>query len=421
MNISAQEIVLLNFKTLSTKFEKSESAIKDEKKGVNSKTWYERGKLLQDIYHIDIEFIAEGSSKTEIKVYYKEPLSIVTDSTDPNKVTWKYERIEYVLVNGALSSWNKTKSVTDDPLDKAFDAYVKALEYDEKDKYGDKVKEQLIKLKMDYKKSGINYYYEEKLANALHDFEKVLDINKLDLFNGEKDTLMIQYAGIIARELKQYEKAANYYIELTEMDFGGPNMFLNIKNDYLLMGDSAMAIEVMEKGFNKYPDTLNIVANLIDLYIKADKIDKGLTKIKAAIADYPSSGELRYWEGRLLLNKDSDDKIDLAIEAYKKSIELNPNIYYVYYDVGFIYFLQGQDIYIQANLEKDVKVRNEINKIADEKYNLSVSMMEKALELNTVNMDIKKETLDVLKRIYYKLLGGDDPKYLDVIEKLKEY
>lgn len=421
ININAQEIVLLNFKSLTKKFEKSEENILHEKKSIVSKTWFDRGKLLQDIYNIDLEYISEGSGLTEIKLYYKEPLSIVKDEEDPNTETVKYERIDYLIVNDKLSSWNRTKSVTDNPLDKALTSYCKALELDEKNKLGEKIKTQLVDLKFNYKQSGINQYYKSNYDKALHAFEKVLEINKMDMFEGELDTIMIQYSGIIAREQKDYRKSADYYIQLTDMDFGGPNIFLNIKNDYIALEDSASAISIMEKALDKYPDTLNIVANLIDLYIRTKNIDQGLIKIEEAIATLPALGEFNYWKGRLLLNTEDEDRIDKALVAYEKAIELNKGLYYVYYDIGFIYFLQGQDIFNQAGLEKDVDYRKQINELATEKYNSAVPMMENALRFNTDNMDIKKETLDVLKRIYYKLYGGEDAKYLDVIEKLNEF
>ncbi|MCK4922480.1 MAG: tetratricopeptide repeat protein [Bacteroidales bacterium] len=421
INLSAQDDVLLNFKSLAKKYAKSEENVLHEKKGIDSKTWFDRGKLLQDIYQIDLEYISEGSSTTEINIHYKDPLSVVKDEENPNTEILKYERIEYVMVNGVLSKWNRIKSVTDSPLDKALVSYVKTLEFDEKNKYNEKVKAQLAELKINYKQSGINYYYSDDYKHALHSFEKVLAINRMKLFDGELDTVMIQYSGIIARELKDYEKSAEYYMQLAEMNYGGPNIFLNIKNDYLALQDSAGAIAGMEIGFDKFPDTLNIVANLVDLYIKTKNIDKGLVKINEAIAKYPEKGDLNYWKGRLLLNTEDEDRIDQALVAYEKAIELNQDLYYVYYDIGFIYFLQGQDIFSQAGMEKDVEYRKEINDIATEKYDSAIPMMENALRLNTDNAEIKKETLDVLKRIYYKLYGAEDDRYIDVIEKLKEF
>jgi hypothetical protein len=37
------------------------------------------------------------------------------------------------------------------------------------------------------------------------------------------------------------------------------------------MDDTTNAILTMEKAFEKYPDTLNVVANLVDIYIKTKK------------------------------------------------------------------------------------------------------------------------------------------------------
>ena len=418
ININAQEIVLLNYNILGKKFNKSEVNIKDEKKGIASKTWFERGKLLQQIYIIDLEYIAEGTGSTEFKLYYKELLEEVTDEEDSSAQIYKFDRINYYFANGKLSKWERTKMVTENPLDKALEAYIKTLEFDAKQKYPEKVKEQLLLLKGNYMQNGINSYYFDDYENALHNFSKVLEVNKLDLFEGEIDTLMIQYSGIMARELKDYEKSAGFYTQLADLDWGGANIYLNIKNDYLAIEDSLSAIAIMEKGFEKYPDTLNIVANLVDLYVRTNKIEEGLETIDAAIAKSPEKGDLYYWKGRLLLNTDTDDRIDLALEVYKKAVEFNQSLYYVYYDIGFIYFLQGQDIYSQAGMERDTDRRAQINEIATEKYNLSIPMMTKAFELNNENQDIKRETLDVLKRVYYKLYGVEDSRYLDIMEKI---
>ncbi len=417
--LSAQDagLVLLNYNTLERKWEKSNEDIEHEKKGVNPKTWMNRGELLQDIYNIDLEYLSEGTSKSELQLYYKDPLSVSTvqDAEQPTEIL-EYERIKYIMVNDALSRWERTKMVTENPLDKAYEAFRKTLELDEKGKYTDDVKEELTQLKTMFKQNGINAYYSNNFEEALHDFDMVLKINEMDMFEGKIDTIMIQYSGIIAREVGDYEKAADYYTKLAEIDFGGPGTYLNVKNDYLAMEDSLRAIEIMEKAFDKYPDTLNVFANLIDLYIRTDNIQKGLTKVNQAIENNPDKGEIYYWKGRLLLNTEDEDRIDQALEVYEKAIERNPALYYVYYDIGFIYFLQGQDIFNQAGQERDAERRKQINEIATEKYEEAIPMMKKCLDLNESNTDIKRETLDILKRIYYKL--GMDDAYNEVTNQL---
>lgn len=413
----AQEVVLLNYNTLERKYEKSLEKTQDEKHSVKSKTWLKHGELLQDIYKIDLEFLSEGVSEAELKLYYKEPASVTTETEGSvNRKILKYERMDYIFENGGLSRWVRKKSVVEKPLDLAWEAYRKALDQEDAGKVEAEIKENLTALKGQYMQDGINSYYKEQMGDALHSFEMVMNINELDLFEGVVDTVMVQYSGIIARELGQYEKAAKYYLQLAELNFGGPSIYLNVKNDFLEIEDSVKAIEVMEKAFEVYPDTLNVVANLIDLYIRTNKIEQGIAKVEQAIEGNPQKGEFYYWKGRLLLNSTDEDRIEKAVETYEKAIELNPNLYYVYYDIGFIYFLQGQDIFSQAGLEKDVERRKQINEIATEKYEEALPMLQKAYELNDANADIKCETLDVLKRIYYKLKMDDD--YNRIIQEL---
>lgn len=417
LNMKAQDVVLLNYNTLERKYEKSSEKIQHERKKLKDRIWFKHGILLQEIYKIGLEYVGEGTSLTEFKLYYDEPINTVTKQENGSEVKiLEFENMDYYFVNDALQRWKRKKIVTEKPLDKAYEAYQKTLELDEKGRRTDDVKEQLQELKQQYVQAGINSYYNQNLDEALDDFEMVLNINDMDMFEGVIDTIMVQYSGIIARDLGNYKKAAEYYTKLASMNYGGPAVYLNVKNDYLQLGDSTMAIEIMEKAFNKYEDSINIVANLVDLYIKTGNIEQGLEKINQAILDNPDKGELYYWKGRLLLNSKDEDRIDQALEVYKKAVEKNPDLYYVYYDIGFIYFLQGQDIFSQAGLEQDTERRKEITEIATEKYEQALPMLEKALKLNEENAEIKRETLDVLKRIYYKL--GMTEKYDEVTKKL---
>ncbi len=417
-SVMAQEqVALLNFNVLQKKLEKSNEKIQNEKKATNAKTWFERGKLMQDIFDLDLEYVTDGMDPKMLKLYYKDPENIKTETKDGEKTEiYQYDRIDFYFKNNKLDHWVRKKEVTDHPLDKAFDAYQKTLDLDQKGKLTSKVKDQLILLKKEYQQDGINAYYAGESKNALADFESVLKIDNMDMFEGVKDTIMIQYVGIIAREMGDYKTAIKYYKQLADLGFGGPNTYLNIKNDYLSMGDTTQAIQTMEKAFAEYPDTLNIVANLVDLYIRTGKIDQGLKTVDDAISSHPQRAELYYWKGRLLLNSPGEGNIDKAIDAYNKALERDPSLYYVYYDLGLIYFLQGQDIFKQSGEEKDPNRRDQINKIATDKYNDAIPMLEKALNLNTSNTEIKKETLDLLKRIYYKL--GMTDKYNDVVNQL---
>ncbi len=409
-----QDIILLKYGPLEKKLQKSDVQIKDSKKQIQAKTWFDRGLIMQDIANLDLENTYDGIAPDMVKLYYKNPVS--SETKDGVQVD-TYERMKYFYENGQMVSYQRLKSVTDDPLNKALEAYQKALQYDEKGKFKSKVKDQLVLLKYQYQREGINKYYLDNKKEALVDIVKIQEINDMDMFKGTIDTIMIQYTGIIAREIGDYPTSIKAYKQLAEIDFGGPSTYIVIKNDYTEMGDSAQAINIMKEAFKKYPDTLNVVANLVDLYIRTNSIEEGLETIDQAIKTNPNKGEFYYWKGRLLLNRSEDGGVNKALEVYKIAIEKNPDLYYVYYDMGFIYFLQGQDLYSQGGLERDDDLRKQYNDLAAQKYKEAIPALEKSISLNVDSPEIKRESLDVLKRIYYKLQMED--KYKDVTNQLE--
>lgn len=419
-NSFAQEAyVALNYNALQKKLEKNNSAVSHPKKSTQSKTWLQRGEIMRDVFKVDVDQIFEGMDKLTLKAVLKEPISTTNQTINdvPTEVL-TYERVTLYMQNNKLVRWEKTRSLVENPLDEAYAAFVKASEFDTDGKLSKKIHDNLIELKDLYKQSGMNTYYADQKKRALEDFMMVLKINELDYFKGEIDTLMFQYTGIIAREINDVKTATTQYEKLAKIGFGGPNTYLLLKEDYLSAEDTAKAIDVLERGFSVYPDSINLVANLIDMYIRNDRIEDGLKKIDESIVANPKKGEFYYWKGRLLLNSEGDDKIDQALEVYKKAVEVDETIYYVYYDIGLIYFLQGQDLFTQAGTEKDKATRDLMNDLATEKYNSAIPMLENALKYNEEFNEIMKESLDTLKRIYYRLQMTD--KYEDTDKRINE-
>ena len=412
----AQTAIMLNYNSVQKKVEKSNEDIQDPKQSAKDKTWFKRGELFQDVFMVGLEQVNEGMAPSTLTLFYNEPASIETETVDGSlRETYNYEHIQYIFVDGALQSWNRVDPIVDDPLETSMEAYFKALELDEKDKLGDKIKENLTELKNQLKREGVNYYYKENYDRALESFENVLKINELDLFAGEFDTLMVQYSGIIARDIANktgdeelYRKAIEYYKELADADFGGPNTYLQIKMDYLAVGDTVAALEILKEAYEKYPDTANVVANIADTYIQMDEIDEGLEWMEQVLEQNPNMAEAYYWNGRLLINKEDVEFIDRAIESYQKAGELDPDIFYVWYDLGYIYYLQGADYYDRAATEDDENMRDRLNELGKEKYDAAIPVLERAFELNEENPTVKFETLDILQRIYYKEQMMDD-------------
>lgn len=423
ISLNAQEtVVLLNYNTVKKKVEKSDTEIQDAKKKAKASTWEKRGELFQDVFMIGLEQLAEGMDQTTVKLFYKEPNSIDTETIEGAlHETYVYDHMTYTFVNGALQEWKKIDPIKENPLRVATDSYVKALELDVNGKLADKIKENLIELKNQLKRDGVNHYYSNNYDDALASFENVLEINDMDLFAGEMDTVMVQYSGIIAREIAGktenndlYLKAIEYYTQLAEADFGGPNTYLQIKMDYMSVGDTLKALEILKEAYEKYPDTVNVIANIANTYIELKDFDGGIEFMETVIENNPNIAETYYWNGRLLINKEEVEFVERAIESYKKSAELDPTIYYVWYDMGYIYYLQGADFYERSNTEEHVPTRDQLIELGKEKYSEAIPVLEKAFELNTENDIVRFETLDLLQRIYYK------EQMMEQYERVKE-
>ena len=424
--LAAQEgstFIPLNYNAVKKKVEKSDADIQDPKKNAKASTWQKRGEVYQDVFMIGLREVQEGMDQATVKLFYKEPNSIETETKEDGSLHEKYiyDYFTYTFVNGALQDWAKIDPIHEDPLKVAMDAYFKALELDDKGKLGEKIKEQLTEVKAQLKREGVNNYYIGNYDKALNSFENVLTVNDQEVFAGEFDTLMVQYSGIISREIAGktesndlYKKAIEYYTELAEVGYGGPNTWLQIKLDYLAMGDTLGALETMKEAIEIYPDTVNVIANLVDTYIILKQYDEGIAHIEKIIAANPSIPESYYWQGRLLIYKEENEFIERAIESYKKVTELDPSIYYAWYDLGYIYYLQGQDYYDRSNTEEHEATREELLRLGKEKYMAAIPVLEKSFELNDENPNVKVETLDLLQRIYYK------EQIMDQYERVKE-
>jgi len=407
---NASSVVLLNYTAVKKKADKSDQEILDAKKSLKATTWVKRGEIYQDAFMIGLEQVQEGTPTQTLVIFYKDPLSIETEEKEGSLYeTYVYEYMKYNFVNGALQDYERVNPINEDPLRVAMDAYFKALELDEAGKVGEKVKAQLVELKNQLKRDGVNSYYTDDYTSALNSFENVLEVNSQPVFAGEFDTIMVQYSGIISREVaaktddvELYNKAIKYYMELAEVDFGGPNTYLQIKMDYYAIGDTLAGLEILKEGFAKYPDSINMIANVADAYIVLKQYDEGIEFMDKAIENNPDVAETYYWRGRLLINKEEVEFIDMAIESYQKAGELDPDIYYIWYDMGYIYYLQGADFYERSNTEEHEPTREELLRLGKEKYAEAIPALEKAYSLNDENSSVKYETLDLLQRIYYK-------------------
>ncbi len=428
--------ILLNYATLAKKAEKSDAAIADEKKAAVSKTWASRAKLFQDIDNQGLEHATLGMDKKTLTLFYGEPLS--KSSGDDNVESYTYESINYLFEDSRLRGWTRIKPIKENPLDEAIKSYKKAVELTEADKQlklQEKIKKDLDELKSQYLRDGLNDYYLKDYLGALKAFESILDVNNFAIYEGFIDTMMINYCGITARDngavflkagkteeaKEMYRKAIKYYTQLAKVGFGGSTAFRQMTGDYYMIGDTLGAIENLKKGLKQYPDSSVLVSLAAQAYYQLKDNDGGLAFIENQLSVKPECAVAYYWKGLFVTNHDNveEETIKQALALYDSSLMFDPTDGNVWYQAGYVNYAVGANYYEQEGYEEDANFRKELNAKGNEYYETAIEKLEKTYEISSENYLLRKESLDLLKRIYYKLYGGEDERYLSVTERLK--
>lgn len=438
-NIHSQEMapatILLNYTTLEKKAERSDDAIANEKKGARAKTWISRGRLFQDIDNLGLEQVQLGIDKTILRQNYPEPLS--SEKNADHVETLTYEHIQYFFENNRLRGWKRIDPIVEKPLDEAFRSYKKGIELtdaDKKMKLEEKIKPDLDELKAQFQREGQDQYYLKNYKDALLAFESILQVNKIEIYDGLIDTLMINYCGIVAREIagnlleedkneeaeKMYRKTIDYYNRLADLGFGGSSAYVQMTRDFYAIGDTLGAIENLKKGIRQYPDSSLLVTLVAQAYYLMKDNETGLSFVNQRIKDKPDGPAAYYWKGLLITNQEDVDEetIKQALAYYDTSLMYDPTNGSVWYQSGYVNYAVGANYFEQESYEENPDLRKELNAEGVKYYEEAVEKLEKTYEISGDDHVIRKESLDLLKRIYYKLYGGEDDRYLDVNKRL---
>lgn len=441
-NTTAQDVssgtapILLKHSTLSKKAEKSDEYIQHERRGVKDRTWIKRGRLFQDIDNLGLEQLQLGMDKTTVKLFYNEPLS--KDNKDENVEIHHYESINYFFENGRLRGWTRVDPIHENPLNEAFRSYKKAIELNDEDKklkVQQKIQDDLEELKAQLQRAGQNHYYHENHEDALASFEMILDVNKLPVFEGLIDTLMINFSGIVAREIgtrklkagkekegeEMIKKAISYYDKLAELQYGGASNYIQMTRDYYAIGDTLGAIDNLKKGLEQYPDSTILVTVAAQAYYLMDRNEEGLEFVADRLEKKPKCPAAYYWKGLFITNEKDVETviIDKALALYDTSLMYDPINGSVWYQSGYVNYAVGANYFEQESLENNDKFRAELKEKGTEYYKEAIEKLEKAYEIADTDYTIRKESLDLLKRIYYKLYGSEDEHYIRTNERLK--
>ena len=401
----------LNYNVLEKKLEKSDEAINHPKKGINAKTWLSRGELFQDINDVNTELLRPEMQVTEVKLYKGEPKEVKTETE--NGVTREihvYDRVNLIYENGVLKNWEETEVIHEEPLKMALEAFKKTNELDTDNKLDKNLLQDLERLKKQTESKGIMAFSSKNYAEAYKYFDLCAKTGEVDVFEGAVDTVIYYNAGLAATNAKMYEEAIKYFSLAEKYNYGGDNLYYYLKNVYIENGDSLDAEKTLQRGFKKLGSNL-IVFELINFYINQNKSEEAVEYLKLGLESDPSNKTLYFALGAAY---DQLDRVDEALEAYKKAIELDNTYYDAYYNLGVMYYNKAVELYKQANDATDNAEYDRLRNEADEVLRNAVHPMERASEID----DSKIEVWETLKTIYYRLQMEE--KRQDAEKKIEE-
>ena len=354
-----------------------------------------------------------------------ETIEIAVDESNPKAVDKSIPWPHTWEVRGDIYRAIYTQGKTDlakTPLIEAYKSFKKAIELDEKNKFTKDVVNQLVLLQIDLTKQASDAFEAGDFNKALECFETHMAVSAIPAVkesgsSNSLDSIISYNAGLAAYRGQEWNKAINYLRKSIEFNYNANDCYSYIYKSYLEAGDTASAIVTMKEGFNAYPENEILLYGLINYYIDLGDANEAVNYIDKAIAKNPNNASLLTAKGSML---EKLDRIEEAIEVYKKSIELDETQFNPYYNISVVYFNRGVEMVNEANEippSEDDKYQAAI-KEANNQFRIALPYIEKAYEIDNTQLPI----LESLKTIYFRLRSESpemNEKYKAINEKLK--
>lgn len=375
-----------------------------------SATFAQKGKVTSAQNLKDAGKIEEALETIEMAV---DPSNEKAEKSIPWPKTWEVRGEIFQAI--AQSKDEKIKKLSSDPLTEALNSYKKALELDESKKSGNSVKIKLTLLTNDLTNQAVQAFNDEDYKKALMSFEQILEIQNIDIVKADDptgvDTVILFNSGLAAYNAEDYDNAIKYYGEAAKYGYNGARCYSLLASAYQAKKDTVGALNTLKEGFEKYPSDNVVLESMIQIYMDMDKSGEAMKYLEMAIAQDATVPRYFFAQGALYEKLGDEEN---AIATYTKTIEVDPEFFNGYYNLGALYYNKGVK---QIEVAKDVpandnkRYEEELAK-ADIWFDKALPYMEKCNELQPND----PMTLESLKNLYYRMKQMD--KYNAILEQL---
>lgn len=347
--------------------------------------------------------------------------AVVHPQTASQAKTWLYKGNVYLAI--AITEEEKYKNLHPTPLTESYEAYQKSIEID-KDYVQPSANPASAMLGLfiigeQHYNIGVELFNHRKYDLAIIEFEQTKKINSI--FN-QKDSLATFNAAICAIQIDDNDKAIQYLRELVSMNYMNPLVYSYLATLYKEKGENDRALQVVKGGKTKFPNDLNIIIAETNVYLATGDIENALKTLELAISKDPTNPLLYFTVGSnydQMSRKEGitdEERIELianAEKSYLKAIEINPDYFDAYYNLGALFFNEGVRLFELADAITDMKLYAKEKEKVDAMWNKSIPYLEKAHQLDSNDI----HTLVSLRVLYARLSMNE--KLQDVINKIK--
>lgn len=326
-------------------------------------------------------------------------------------------------------------------LDKALEGFTQLINFEEqvdRNRYTKDAKNQLQYLANDIARRGIEASQAGDYMSAYDDFLQTYNLKK-DM-TGFVDSSMFYNAGLMAQQNKSYDLATKIYKDLLEMNYHGtrftavnvetgdtvdfssagqmkqqveagtvsnpnsggdlrPSLYTTIIYLSLEEGDTLSYKKYLAEGRKKFPNNVDILKAELQLFFDNKEYDKALANLDQAIAADPTNAVMYYNKGVILQTE--MNRVGAALEAYKKTLEVDPEYTDALYMTSIIYIDSANTIGDQMNelpLNATKKYKA-LEKNQLEIYSIALPYLEKAYEKNKADEQVKSALTQVYRAL----------------------
>ena len=311
----------------------------------------------------------------------------------------------------------KFKALYTNPLEEAYEAYQKALSLDPKGS----IKKQLqlgstfLLLGNDFIQQGVQKFQAQDYEAAFKSFEYNIKISQSDIYVGATDTGVYFNAGLSAYNGKMFDKAIPYFKKCTEMKYEKTLPYFLEAQSYLSIKDTINAEKVLQTAYKEFPDNQDVILQLVDFYIRYNKLQDAFSYINLAKSKDPNNYSLHWAEGVLYMKQ---EKYSEAITCLSKSIELKGDQFDTQFNMGVCYYNLAVEMFKKAEQIMDVNKYNAAAAEANAVFVKAIPYFEKASSLKPDDVDSMKN----LKELYFRLRTTNpeyETKYNEIMKKLE--